>query len=216
MTDDGVKLDVMEELTWDPKIDSSAIAVSVEDGAVTLRGTVHSYREKREAKKASEKVWGVKSVDNQLDVHLLDSYARDDAELRGEVLQALMLDSSVPKTIDADVGDGIVALTGKAQWKYQRDEAERVAGNVMGVVEVRDYIEVAGPPPDSEDIQKAIEHAFKRNAKVDAKNISVESTNGTVTVSGVVRSWAEHDEALDAAWAAPGVTKVDDHIAVDY
>jgi len=215
MSNDELQLNVTDELAWDPKVDSASIAVEVDDGKVTLKGTVGSFREKREAKKTAERVWGVKSVDNHLQVRLL-GYDRDDADLRGSVLQALMLDSAVPKTIDAKVENGVVRLTGTAEWKYQREEAEVVAGNVEGVIRVDDDVEVVGPPPDTEEVQKAIKHAFKRNASLDAKGISVESKNGTVTVSGVVSSWAEHDEALDAAWAAPGVTHVRDHIAVDY
>jgi hypothetical protein len=55
-------------MPWDPKIDNSAIAVSADDGRVTLRGTVGSLREKREAKNAAARVFGVVSVDNQLEV----------------------------------------------------------------------------------------------------------------------------------------------------
>ena len=216
MSNDELQLDVSDELVWDPKIDSGSIAVAADDGVVTLKGTVGSFREKREAKKAAERVQGVKSVDDKLRVRLLlNSYARDDADLRGAVLQALMLDSAVPSTIDAKVSNGIVTLTGTAQWRYQLDEAEKVAGNVMGVVGVGDEVNLINPTEPG-DVQKAIEHAFKRNAKLDAKGISVESNNGTITLTGAVSSWAEHDEALDAAWSAPGVTDVEDHIAVEY
>ena len=131
MSNDDLERFVSDELYWDPKVDSDAIAVSADDGAVTLRGTVGSFRQKREAKQDAERVYGVKSVDNELSVRLLDGYARDDADVRGAVLQALMLDSLVPTTIDAAVSDGIVTLKGSAPYNYQRDEAEFVAGNVM-------------------------------------------------------------------------------------
>ena len=70
--------------------------------------------------------------------------------------------------------------------------------------------------PNSEIVEDDISRAFKRNAKLDAKDLSVETSDHTVTVSGTVRSWAEHDEAIDAAWAAPGVRDVKDRIAVLY
>ncbi len=91
----------------------------------TLRGTVGSFREKRKAEKAATRVYGVTEVSNELQVQMqmLDR-RRDDADLRGDVLQALMLDSGVPMTVDAKVRDGIVTLTGTAPWQYQRDEAE--------------------------------------------------------------------------------------------
>jgi osmotically-inducible protein OsmY len=208
--------DVNEELHWDPKLDDAAIAVSAENGTVTLRGTVGTFREKREAKKAAERVYGVTEVKNDLQVKLMTDSRRGDADLRADVLQSLALDSLVPATIDAEVDDGFVTLTGKAEWQYQRDEAESVAANVAGVIDVEDDVELIGPPPDAGDVQDDIKRAFKRNAKLDAKDLSVETSDHTVTVSGTVRSWAEHDEAIDAAWAAPGVRAVKDRIAVAY
>ena len=208
--------DVKDELHWDPKLDNAAIAVSADDGTVTLRGTVGTFREKREAKKAAERVYGVTEVKNDLQVKLMTDSRRDDADLRADVLQSLALDSLVPATIDAQVDDGYVTLTGKVEWQYQRDEAESVAANVAGVLDVEDDVELIGPPPDAGGVQDGIKRAFKRNAKLDAKDLSVETSDHTVTVSGTVRSWAEHDEAIDAAWAAPGVRDVKDWIAVAY
>jgi osmotically-inducible protein OsmY len=207
---------VTDELYWDPKVDNASIAVSAEDGEVTLRGTVGSFREKREAAHATERVYGVKSVKNELKVNILDKQARGDAELRGAVLQAMMLDSLVPGTIDAKVVDGWVTLTGKAAWQYQRDEAELVSGNVLGVLGVDDQVALENPKPDARDVKESIKKALERNAKVDAKDLSVDTYNGTVSVTGTVSSWSEHDAALAAAWAAPGVTDVEDHIVVDY
>jgi osmotically-inducible protein OsmY len=214
--DTDLTADVSDELFWDPKLDNSAIAVSADDGKVTLRGTVGSLREKREAKKAAERVFGVISVDNQLQVKLMNDDKRADADLRGDVLQALMLDSLVPKTVDANVEDGFVTLTGTANWQYQRDEADFVASNIVGTLDLFDEIELNYPTPDRGDVEKSIKKAFKRNAALDAEDLDVSTSNGTVTVKGTVSSWAEHDEAIDAAWAAPGVTKVHDDLTVAY
>ena len=216
MSNDDLELYVRDELKWDPKVDSAAIAASAEDGVVTLRGTVGSFNEKREATKAAERIYGVKSVKNDLQVRILTEHRREDADLRGAVLQALTLDSLVPSTVDAVVVDGYVTLKGTADWQFQRDEAEQVAGNIDGVTGVDDLIELVGMIPDAGDIRHEIKDAFKRNAKLDAESLSVETSNGTVKLSGIVGSWAEHDEAIDAAWAAPGVKNVDDHILVDY
>ena len=216
MSNENLIDDVNDELRWDPKLDNAAIAVWADDGTVTLRGTVGTFREKREAKKAAERVYGVTEVKNDLQVKLMTDSRRDDADLRADVLQSLALDSLVPATIDAQVDDGFVTLTGKAEWQYQRDEAETIAAKVLGVIDVEDDVELIGPPPDAGDVQDDIKRAFKRNAKLDAKALSVVTSDHTVTVSGTVRSWAEHDEAIDAAWAAPGVRDVKDQIAVLY
>jgi osmotically-inducible protein OsmY len=212
----GLVASVADELLWDPKVDSTAIAVSAVDGTVTLRGTVGSFREKREAKNAAERVFGVETVDNELQVRLMNDSKREDADLRGDILRALVLDSLVPTTVDAKVDAGFVTLTGTAEWQYQREEAEFVAANVLGVVDVWDEIELTGAIPHAADVKSAINSAFKRNAKIDAKDIKVETKNGTITLEGVVGSWSEHDEAIAAAWAAPGVRKVDDKILVAY
>jgi osmotically-inducible protein OsmY len=216
MSNDDLQRYVTDELYWDPKLDSEAIAVSVDDGVVTLRGTVGSFREKREAKNDAERIYGVKDVKNELQVRILTEHRRSDADLRGDVLQAMMLDSLVPSTIDAKVENGVVTLTGTANWQYQRNEAESVATNLDGVEGVLDEVQLIAPGPTAHDVEHSIKKAMERNAKLDAEAVSVESSNGTITLRGTVSSWADHDEAIDAAWAAPGVTNVKDHILVAY
>jgi osmotically-inducible protein OsmY len=212
--DDELAANVRDELLWDPKVDNGAIAVSAKDGTVTLRGTVGSLREKREANKAASRVSGVMTVDNQLQVQLMNNQKRGDAEVRGDILQALTLDSLVPSTVDVKVEGGFVTLTGTVDWQYQRDEAENVATNIVGSLDLRDEIEIRQPAPATADVKESIKKAFKRNAAIEANDLDVSTDNGTVTIRGTVSSWAEHDEALDAAWSAPGVTAVHDRMAV--
>jgi osmotically-inducible protein OsmY len=216
MTNEELTKLVGDELSFDPKVNSKEIAVAADNGKVTLRGTVGSFHEKREAGQAARRVHGVSSVQNDLEVRLLNDKRRDDAELRADILQALMLDSQVPSTVDVKVDDGSVTLTGKAEWNYQRDEAKRVAGNVAGVLVVDSEIQLTGEKPDAEHVKHAIKEAIKRNAKLDAEGITVETSEHTVILKGTVASWAEHDDAVAAAWDAPGVQKVKDHILVAY
>jgi osmotically-inducible protein OsmY len=216
MNDQDLVASVVDELFWDPKVDSEAIAVSAENGVVTVRGTVGSFREKREVKKAAERVWGVVSVTNELGVELMGDQRREDADLRGDVLQALILDSLVPTTVDVWVDHGLVGLTGTVDWQYQRDEAEFIAGNVIGVVGVENDIDLSDTAPSPDDVDRKIKQAFTRNAKLDADALAVSTADGTVTLSGTVSSWDEHDAAVAAAWAAPGVKVVDDLLTVTY
>ena len=189
MSDKDVERWVAEELHWDPKIDSSSIAVSASEGEVTLRGTVGSFREKRDAEKSAERVNGVRTVTNELAVRLLTGHRRGDADLRGAVLRALHLDSLIPETIDARVEDGWVTLTGTAAWQYQREEADYIAGNVLGVHGVDDQIDLMHTEARAGDVDEAIRKAFKRNAKIEAGDVSVDTYDGTVVLTGSVSSW---------------------------
>jgi osmotically-inducible protein OsmY len=139
---DDLATSVSEELFWNPIVDEAAIAVSADEGRITLRGTVGSLREKRAAEEAAGRVFGVLFVESRLQVTRMDDEQRADAELRGDVLQALMLNRLIPQTVDAQVQDGVVTLTGSVQWQYERDEAARVASNVVGALEISDRIEL--------------------------------------------------------------------------
>lgn len=206
---------VTNALLQDPRIDSTGIAVSADEGAVILRGTVGSFHQKREATKAARRVPGVASVSNRVDVEILTSDRREDADLRGDVLEALMLDAQVPMSVDAYVEDAWVTLTGEVEWSYQREEAEHVAGNVMGVREVLDHIQVKGSPGEvADEVEERIRTSFQRNARVDAEHLRVDVSNGTITLSGRVHSAQEHEAALAAAWSFPGVRAVADRLVV--
>jgi osmotically-inducible protein OsmY len=215
MKDDDLRRHVAAELFWDPQLDSEAIDVSAARGLVTLRGTVASLQQKRAGGRAAARVRGVARVVNELRVQISDKDRRDDEDLRGDVLEALMLDVSVPMTIDARARDGLVTLTGTAQWHYQREAAEFRAASVPGVSGVDNTISLTQAPGAGE-ARDAILAAFRRNAALEADGISAEtSADGLVILSGVVSSWAAHDHAVAAAWSAPGVTHVDDRIHVE-
>src|SRR5512132_3868043 len=216
MTDDELQAMVRDELFWDPRVDSAVIAVSANGGQVTLRGTLASFRQNREAQKAAERVYGGTAVHNNLEVRILDEHGRQHADLRDAVLQAMALDALIPKTVDAEADSGSVTLTGTAAWQYQRQEAEFVAGNVSGVVDVDNQITLTTPQPKAGDVRRSIERAFQRNASLDAEGLSVTTHGNTVTLGGAVSSWDEREAAVAAAWAAPGVAAVEDRIVVEY
>ena len=217
MTDDELRRQVAAELSWDPQVDSDVIEVSADSGTVTLRGTVDSLRHKRAGSKAAARVRGATRVANELQVRIPGRDQRDDDDLRGDVLEALMLDGSVPMTVDAQVRDGLVTLTGTAQWHYQREKAESRTAEVPGVARIDNAITLAqAGAGDAGDARAAITAAFRRDRLLEADGLSVETfSGGLVILSGTVRSWAAHDHAMTAAWSAPGVTRVDDRISVE-
>jgi osmotically-inducible protein OsmY len=213
---DELQADVQDELLWETRVEEAGeIAVFTHDGTVTLRGTVGSLGAKRAATKAAQRVAGVRRVDNELDVRLLTEHRRDDAELRGEVLRALSWNIEVPDGVDATVADGVVTLTGVVAFRHQRDAAADAVRNLRGVTAIHDEIKVESPMLEA-DVTGRIERAFERNAHIEADALNVEAIDGTVTLTGNVATWAEHDAALDAAWAAPGVTEVKDELEIGY
>ena len=217
MTDDELRRQVAAELSWDPQVDSEVIEVSADSGTVTLRGTVDSLRQRRAGSEAAARVRGVIRVANDLRVRIPDRDQREDDDLCGDVLEALMLDGSAPMTVDAQARDGLVTLTGTAQWHYQREKAESRTAEVPGVACVNNAITLAqADSGDAGDAGAAITAAFRRNAVLEADELSVETfPDGLVILSGVVRSWVAHDHAVAAAWSAPGVVQIDDRITVE-
>jgi osmotically-inducible protein OsmY len=216
MSDDELQVRVCKELLSDPKLATASIAVAADDGVVTMRGTVGTLRQKLEAQRAAERIHGVKKVNNDLDVRLINRNRKEDTELRADVLQALMLDSLVPSTIDARVRDGVVTLTGIADYQFEREEAERVVINMVGVVNLINDVQIVHPTADADDVKRAITDSFERNATIDAERVRVTTSSDTVILEGLVSSWAEHDAAVAAAWSASGVKHVDDRIEVTY
>jgi osmotically-inducible protein OsmY len=216
MANDRLRAAVAAELSWDPKVDSTDITVSVEGGRVTLRGTVTSFRQKREAGNAARRVYGVTAISNYVEAYIPDRDRRADADVRADVRQALALNDPIPATVQASVEAGLVTLSGVAAWQFQRDEAELACAAVPGVMGV-DVAIALRPAPGDGDIEQAISAAFGRSARLDGFEISVDSPiPGMVVLSGTVSSWAERDDAVAVAWSAPGITDIDDRIAVVY
>jgi osmotically-inducible protein OsmY len=215
MGDDDLRSCVVAELSGDPRVYNESFKVSTVGGTVTLRGTVPSLRLKRAAGRAAARVRGVAAIANELRVQIPAANRQNDEDLRGDVLEALMLDISVPMTVDARVRNGFVTLTGTAEWHYQREAAESRTTNVPGVAGIDNAITLT-QTPDACAAGEVITGALRRNAVLDADVLSVEtSSGGLVTLSGTVDSWVAHDQALAAAWSAPGVTQVDDRIRVE-
>jgi osmotically-inducible protein OsmY len=216
MTTDNLRADVVAELSWDPQVDSTRIAVSTEDGRVTLRGPVSSVRQKRAAQRAARRVHGVTDVGSYLEVQVSDQDRRTDAELQADVLQAFTLNSFIPATVGARAAGGVVTLSGTAIWQHQRDEAESICASVSGVLAVEDEISL-NPEPADGDIARGVSASYRRSARLSRYGLSVDSPyHHVLIVSGAVSSWAEHDDALGAAWSAPGVTDVYDRVVVLY
>ena len=214
MTDRELQRHVDDALGWEPSFDAADIGVSVDNGVVTLRGDVATYAAKSAAERVALAVYGVKAVANDLNVRLSGQYERTDSDIAQAAVSALQWNTLVPANrISVAVSNGWLTLKGNLDWQYQKEAAARAVRDLTGVRGVSNEI-VVQPPVSAGDVQAKIEAAFKRSAEIDARRIAVTAQDGKVILTGNVRSWAERQEAERAAWAAPGVTRVEDRLSV--
>lgn len=213
-TDAQIKQDVLAELKWDAEIDETKIGLSVTNGAVTLTGHVPTYSQKMAAVKAVKRVAGVLAVVNKIDVLLESKHRATDEGLAERIANVLKWNvSTFGKDLKAEVKNGVVTLTGEAEWQYQRTNIHKAIENVSGVVNVIDLINLK-PSVSAADVQEKIKEALKRHADVEATRINVTVANGTAILSGTVESIDEMERVENAAWAAPGVYRVVDNLRI--
>lgn len=210
-TDTSLREAVIRQIDWEPEITSKDISVDVREGAVTLTGFVHNYFERFAAERAAKAVFGVNAIVNDVEVK---PTIRTDPEIARDLLDAFRIDSTVPDNrLKVSISNGVVKLEGTVDWNFQREAAEECARKVNGVRRLTNMI-VLKPKVSPTAVKAKIEDALKRSAEVDALKIVVSAVDSTITLGGNVRSWFERKEAERAAWAAPGVTRVIDNIAI--
>jgi osmotically-inducible protein OsmY len=212
--DSDIKRDVEDELKWDPGVDATDIGVAVHNGVVTLSGFVHAYGQKTQAERDAKRVWGVVGVANDIEVRLPAIDQRPDPDIVRDAVSSLKLELPFSsENIKVIAKDGWLTLEGAVEWNYARERARSVVKNIRGVKGVTNSIEVK-PKVAPYEVRRKIEDALRRSAELDASHITVEANGSEVTLRGTVRSWAERQEAERAAWAAPGVARVDNRISI--
>ncbi len=132
---------VMRQLDWDPEVDASAVGVAAKNGTVTLTGFIDTYSGKLAAERAAKRVHGVRAVANDIEVRL--RLERTDADIAQDAARALELHSMIPETVQAVVHNGHLTLTGKVEWLYQKESAERAVRHIRGVRGVLNHITVS-------------------------------------------------------------------------
>ena len=212
-TDREIQAAVTDELAFTPSIDSTYINVMVNRGAVTLTGEVSTYPERREAEKAALRVRGVNSVAEQIMVRNVLGLVSD-AVIAHAANEALARAADVPSDcVTVTVHHRHVTLTGNTPWQYQRYACERAVRGLHGIGGLSNEITVR-PTFTPDGIHEAITAALIRSAQLEGENVSVTAVGGDVTLEGHVRTWAERHQAELAAWSAPGVTNVNNHISI--
>jgi osmotically-inducible protein OsmY len=215
-SDARIQKDVMEELNWHPILNAAQIGVSVHDGVVTLTGIVDNYTKKITAENAAKKVSGVKGVAEDIQVGTSPSYNKTDAEIADAILNALRWHTAVmDDKVKFKVEKGIVTLDGEVEWDYQRVAAKSAIENLAGIRMIFNLISVK-PRIAVSDLKSKIKSALQRSALTDANNIDVEVNGSAVVLSGIVHSIKEKEDVESAAWMAPGVSSVENRIAIHF
>ncbi len=215
-TDSKIKLDVQDELDWEPSINETKIGVAVDGGVVTLSGEVSSFAKKMAAEKAAKGVQGVKAVAEDIVVKYPSSLEKSDTQIAKAALDALKWHSSVPNdTVKIKVEDGWVYLSGEVRWGYQKNSAKNAIKDLTGVKGVINNIAIKQDVKPFE-VKDKIEKAFERSAEIDAKGVIVTTDGHIVTLSGKVHSIKEKEDAEKAAFKAPGVYEVKNKLRVQY
>jgi len=215
ISDYQLQHEVLEELEFEPSVDAAHIGVSANAGVIALTGFVSSYGEKLAAERAVRRVKGVKAIAEEIEVRLPSDKKIADDEIAGRAVDILKWRVGLPASrISVKVTKGTVALTGDVDWQFQRSEAEAAVHNLTGVTGVINLIRV-NSPVNVPEVKEKIQKALHRNAELDASRVTVHTEGSKVILGGKVHAWYERDIAERAAWSAPGVTEVQDHIQIE-
>ena len=215
-TDTEIKSDVLAELKYEPSVKVTDIGVLVKDGTVTLNGFATNYGEKWQAVTAAKRVAGVRAIADDIKVKLWDSFVRTDGEIAAAAADQIKWSTSIPAgAVKVTLRDGWITLEGEVGWWYEKNAAGDAVKDLTGVLGVSNQITIK-PKPSSANIESDIESAFERNALLDASKIKVETSGNEVTLRGKVRNYSEREEAERVAWAAAGVSSVDDQLDIEW
>jgi len=215
-SDTDIRNDVQNELQWDPSVEARGISVNVQEGIVTLFGQVPHFVDKYSAEKIVKRVSGVRAIANDIAVDIPVPGKRTDTDIAIAAANALKWNASLRECdINAVVSDCCISLSGHVAYGYQANVAEAAVRYLMGVTAILNNLTIKASVK-MVDVKQKIEDAFQRQARLDAKDIDVGLNDNKVTLKGFVSSWREKDDAARAAWAAPGVCKVENQLLVSF
>lgn len=215
-TNEQLQKDVQNAIKWEPLLHAAEIGVIVDDGIVTLTGTVDNYTKKLEAEKAAKNVAGVKALVENIKVVLTHGSIRTDSEIAADVIKALDQNRDIPHDkIKIKVENGLVSLEGKISWNFQREAARKSIDHIRGVKGVIDDMELKSALHDKLE-EKLIKEAFRRHWSLNPDDINVNVSGNHVKLTGYVASLYQKEEAGRIVWKTPGVWSLDNDLIVEH
>ncbi|MFP4015212.1 MAG: BON domain-containing protein [Chitinispirillaceae bacterium] len=209
-----LKKSVEDQLSWDNRIRSSKIEISVTDHTVVLSGTVPSYWEKVAAEADVWTVPGIASVTNNLLVSDLPRYS--DEQIRENAATVLRLNEATGnENIEVDVSGGKVELRGSVNDFWRRARAVDLVSHVKGVIGVVDEISVvSADQPGDELVASDIIEAIKRRENIDMNHIHVEVDTGKVILRGRVPDWQSYTDVYTIVKRTRGVAALRNELVI--
>ena len=215
-TNEELQKDVQNAIKWEPLLHAAEIGVTVKDGIVTLSGTVDGYYKKTQVEDAAKNVAGVKALVEKIEVRYSKDFNKSDNEIAAEVLKGINNIWSVPNNlIKVKVENGWITLEGELAWNYQREETKNAINYLTGVKGVTNNIKIKSEIHDSIE-KKDVEKALARSWAFNSNDISVKVSGTNVTLTGIVSSIYQKEEAGRLAWKTPGIWSVENNLVVDY
>jgi osmotically-inducible protein OsmY len=214
---DDIKLDIVDRLSRDSRLNLNSVKIGVKAGFVELSGSVMSFNQRDIVESDVWTVGGVIGVDNRIEVTFPSAFRRpSDESIRESVQKLLSWDPDIfLERIEAFVHEGVIILEGSVDSLWKKRRAEQLAGNTGGVLKVLNKIAVVLTNKMSDEkIGQDIISSLHRNSITDINTISVVVFNGQVTLTGIVPGRAVFDIAEDVARYSHGVTSVENRLRI--
>lgn len=230
-SDEDIREAINDALRQHPRVNNELVNVEVNNGSVTLTGTLTNLKAARSAAQVVKDTQGVLTVDNEIavsnEIVVEPEINFTDAEVKEDILEALRLDPYVEvNEIEVTVEDGRVTLSGTADSYFEKYEADEVASTVNGVIEITnnitvDYEELVYEPmfmdwdviafdydfsaPENitdTALKAAVIEELLWSPFVNSDNVNITVDNGEVTLEGEVISLNALFEATEEAYEA--------------
>ena len=206
--------DVQDALKWETQLNTAEIEVTAKNGIVTLTGIVDAPEKKTKAQNTAKQISGVLEVFENIEVKINSWEQKNDIDIAQEVLNAFKWNwNTLNNSIEVQVENGQVTLSGELEWQYQKEAASRVVNNLIGVKGVINNIRI-DPNLTAPINKEVIKKALKNHIAIDLAVITVKVDKNEVVLEGTVDSLYQKELAEKITWKAPGVRNVKNNLKV--